>query len=443
MLGFEETLMKPAIILMSLAVLSSGCTAAMLDRHTVNQAMSVTDMRYQEVMDNLAVVAHNTGTLPSFAINGGGIPQITNTVGVEPKTTWDPIGVMSQTLNAFGKYNPQVLWSFEAVASPAQLAALRYTCLWAVCGPEAIDYEGQEYLRAPRRSDIFPPDPCAKNPQTPSAYPHFDVMHQLEHIPPHWLKCGSRCDVPKCACYKAKCCGTYVWVNPEDLHALSEFTLVIMDIVTRDPASLAAAIPTAQVVLYGQPGIDPCNVDPNAKCTRTDCQCSYDPLKTDCTMTVFGPGTDSNAANLQVTESWRIYQGASNICDGKVFDCEPPQISCKDYIVYTDGFVTHIPYVCKQRGLGNPCRLDPAIVKQMREQATKNVLGLPQFKAFSAETVPETAKPQFETRVQNELEALVRANYPDAFEPLEVPQYVPPAPFGSHAPFPTNPNPNR
>src|ERR1700693_4864470 len=156
--------MRAKIALLCLGAFMSGCTADMLDRHTVNQAMSVTDMRYQEVMDNLAVVAHNTGMLPSFALNGGGTPTMTNLVSADPKTTWDPVGFMSQTLNVVGKNNPQVIWNFESVASNIQLAALRYACIWAACGPENVDAEGIEYLRAPRRSDVFPPNPCGQNP---------------------------------------------------------------------------------------------------------------------------------------------------------------------------------------------------------------------------------------------------------------------------------------
>jgi hypothetical protein len=421
--------MRAGIAWFSLAVLASGCTAAVLDRNTVNQAMSVTNMRYQEVMDNLAVVAHNTGTLPSFALNGGGIPQVINVVNVEPKSTWDAVGFLSQSLNVFGKHNPQATWSFEPIVSQFQLAALHYVCLWAVCGPEYVDSDGQEYLRAPRRTDVFPSDPCAKPPS--NRIPHFDVMHRLEQLPPHWLKCGCRRDVHSCACYKAKCGDTYVWVDPGDLKALSDFTLVVLDIASRDPGSLAAAIPTAQVVVCGnfRPDSDPCSacgLGTLCNC-MADCKCSFDPIPpapdttssitngkpADCSMNVGNcdsrtpkAGEQPNAS-LAVTETWQVYQADSEICKNATIDCEPPQISCGHYVVYSGNYMVNLPYVCKARPAGSPCPPKvPAPIDPIGPYANE---------ALRQETYNKRYK---------------EANPPQSFV---IPQFEPPAAYGSHA----------
>jgi hypothetical protein len=414
--------MRFGIFLSALAVVASGCTAAMLDRQTVNQTISITDMRYQEVMDNLAVVAHNTGTLPSFALNGGGVSQVTNLVSVEPKTTWDPVGFISQALNVAGKHNPQVQWNFEAATSNVQLAALRYACIWAGCGPEYVDPDGIEYLRAPKRSDIFPTPTCTDTwppcdaPSPPPAIPHFDVMNRLQQLPPHWLKCGSCRDVDRCACYKAHCCGKYVWVNPPDLKALSDFTLVVLDIATRDPMSLASSPASAQVVVCGDPTA-PDPFDPSAplapcKCS-SDCICAYDPVAPckkmtpsgeidvkDCTMPIQDCKGGMSDPNLQVTETWKVFQADSLLCKDLASHGEVPQISCGNYVVYSGDFVVTLPYICKARPAGSPC---------------------PQ-KVPTHHTGPYSTYPS--------------VNPPQSYG---APQFEPPAPYGSHAPQPSYP----
>jgi hypothetical protein len=435
--------MRARIGLFTLAFALCGCTAEMIDRHTVNQSMSVADMRYQEIMDNLAVIAHNTGTMPSFAINGGGTPQVTNLVSIEPKTSWDPVGFLSQTLNAAGKYNPQVFWTFEAVTTPAQLTALRYACIWATCGAEHVDPEGREYLRAPQRSDVFPTDPCPKNPPAAAtAIPHFDVLSRLEQIPPHWLKIGCRKDVHSCACFKANCCGTYVWVDPGDMKAFSDFTLVILDIVTRDPASLAIAKPTAQVVVSDPLEIDPCNLTvSNGLCDCSQCKCSFDPVTkdpagkptNDCAMVVKpGEPGDQKQPSMHVTETWGVYQRDQRVCQSTPtypYDCAVPEISCGDYIVYSGDFVTVLPYVCKQRPAGRPCP-----VKQLTPDDV-----LKQYPQFGAQLKNMKAEER-QKAMQNQLNEMQLNDYRRATEPLPFPEYVPPAPAGSHAPLPTSPS---
>lgn len=64
--GAEEGVMRNRIVLALVIAVNGGCTTTSVRDHAVNQALSVADMRYQEVLDNLAIVAHNTGRLPSF-----------------------------------------------------------------------------------------------------------------------------------------------------------------------------------------------------------------------------------------------------------------------------------------------------------------------------------------------------------------------------------------
>ena len=54
----------------------------------------------------------------------------------------------------------------------------------------------------------------------------------------NWLKVGSRADVPKEACYIGRHRHISVWIMPEGVGGLSELTLAILDIATREDAAI-------------------------------------------------------------------------------------------------------------------------------------------------------------------------------------------------------------
>ena len=79
---------------------------------------------------------------------------------------------------------------------------------------------------------------------------HFGVASQLERLAqchPGWLHVAPKHAVPWNACYKATCGDMAVWVTEEGMAGLSEFVLILLDIGTADPATLAVASPTASV----------------------------------------------------------------------------------------------------------------------------------------------------------------------------------------------------
>jgi len=54
-------------ILGVVALVYCGCTMLSLERHTVAQNDSAMDMRYREVLENLALIARDPSALPSYA----------------------------------------------------------------------------------------------------------------------------------------------------------------------------------------------------------------------------------------------------------------------------------------------------------------------------------------------------------------------------------------
>ena len=89
--------------------------APWLKHYALNQAMTVSDMRYKQVMYDLAAVANNRGVLPSFALTGGGAANFTRTVSLDTATIWDQAvkGFSRETLGGFGQANPELQWTLD------------------------------------------------------------------------------------------------------------------------------------------------------------------------------------------------------------------------------------------------------------------------------------------------------------------------------------------
>jgi hypothetical protein len=217
-----------------LALLSctcTGCTMMSLERHTLGQTESAIDLRYREVMHNLALIAADPSSLPSYASIFSGTVTVTDQQQVISTTIWQHMkgaggqeGFASQAANP--SVNRQIIqnWNLDPLVVPEKLEVMRAACQWVIGGPEHV------------YRDSFPlligPDQAPVGPQR-----HFDIAKYLERLPPGWLQVGCLKDVPLGACYKAHCGGTWVWVMPEGMKGLADFTLIMQNIARVDSNS--------------------------------------------------------------------------------------------------------------------------------------------------------------------------------------------------------------
>jgi hypothetical protein len=187
------------------------------------------------------MVANNPGTLPSYSLTAAGVANVTNSVSLSSTTAWTrvPPTFGSEILNILGSHTPDLSLGIDPVAEPMLLAGAWYACRWAIWGlPTDQDEYRREYdlLRKPVPMDIVG---ChADDPAGTKQKYHLGVLDKDNSIPFGWLCVGDHCP-PHGTCYQAQCGNTYVWVTPEGLQGLSEFTLVLMDIATIDPTWLA------------------------------------------------------------------------------------------------------------------------------------------------------------------------------------------------------------
>ncbi len=143
------------LLLLLATLIAGGCTVGALERRTINQVQSLADLRYQEVLDNLAVVAANPGVLPSTSVSAGGSVTVTDSLTVDPLTTWTHAvdGFASQSGSLSGKRNPQQQWTLDIVAPEPLLEGMHYAFLWQLIGPPPLGSPAMELLSAPQPGD--------------------------------------------------------------------------------------------------------------------------------------------------------------------------------------------------------------------------------------------------------------------------------------------------
>jgi len=237
--------MKPWTLMMACTLASTGCTALALERHTLALASTSENLRYQEVMDNLAMVARDPSALPAYASIYAGSVTVSDTAQLTSTTGWAHlVGLGAQNGFASELATPQVMrqivdgWTLDPIVVPEKIEALRAVCQWAVYGPETIAPKDMHLLADPDIDQTFGR--------------HFKVQDQLARTRPGWLHRGTFEEVPRCAAYKAHYRATWVWVMPDDLDNLSIITLVFQDIarVNSNSPTLYATLPTASPLIF-------------------------------------------------------------------------------------------------------------------------------------------------------------------------------------------------
>jgi hypothetical protein len=196
----------------------AGCTMTSLERHTVAQIDTTTDLRYQEIVNNLAMIAADPSTLPTYSSIFSGTIFVQDTGQVISTTTWPFAAKLgadatNPSLNRQASQN----WTLDPVMVPEKLEAMRAACQWAIGGRASVHPDSLSLLDRPEQW-----------PRGPNR--HFGVSDKLNELPVGWLDIGAASDVPKHARYKSHCGNTWVWVTSDGMNGLADFTLIIQNI---------------------------------------------------------------------------------------------------------------------------------------------------------------------------------------------------------------------
>jgi len=235
-------MVKPWILAVA-AMACTGCMMTSLDRNSVAQANTVMDLRYREVLDDAALIASCPAALPSYVSIFTGTSQITDTGTMVSTTMWQHVkaagaqnGFASEAANP--QFSRQVFqnWALDPIMVPEKLEALRACYRWVVYGPQTLGARDTSLLASPD--------------EDPSPGRHFGVADRLQALPPGWLHVGVLKDVPAAACLTAHCCDVWVWVLPDGMPGLADFTLIMQDIARVDSNSTTLfTLPPAPSIL--------------------------------------------------------------------------------------------------------------------------------------------------------------------------------------------------
>jgi hypothetical protein len=172
--------------------LASGCLNQEIRYAARRSTNTLPDLQYQQVMDNLATIASNPHFLPYLAVPGQGTIQVTNSKNLSLGLDAPAMTLTPGLVSVGGAHNVTGTWSLGTITSPEKIRSMRAAYQRAVRGRAQGD----------------------------AGYT--------------WLGVGCKGDVPKQAIYVGRHGQVFVWVMPEGIAGLSDLTLTIMDIATRE-----------------------------------------------------------------------------------------------------------------------------------------------------------------------------------------------------------------
>jgi hypothetical protein len=129
------------MLALALVALSTGCTTQALERYTINQAASTADLRYKEVLSNLASIAACHWALPTYSSIFAGTARVSDQVQANPASA-----IARETIAAGGTFSTldQVAldlqaqrsvsenWTLDPTSAPETLAAMRSAIWWVL-----------------------------------------------------------------------------------------------------------------------------------------------------------------------------------------------------------------------------------------------------------------------------------------------------------------------
>ncbi|SFH73353.1 hypothetical protein [Planctomicrobium piriforme] len=215
---------RRAIWIISLLAGLSGCTHLQLSRSAVKQSESVTDLIYQQILDNLALFHCQPDALAHFAVVGTGGTAVNDHGEAGLELEWDPFSIVREQLGLSGFREIQEQWTLAPIVNPEKLRAIR--CVFQIVA-----------------------NGVSTDPEADTLLQSFLGDNYFEWLPQGWYGVGCRKDVPRDALYVGHYGHKFVWVKCGSLDALTRLTIVVLNIATLDP-NPPPAEPTKTVYRY-------------------------------------------------------------------------------------------------------------------------------------------------------------------------------------------------
>lgn len=228
--------MRPRIqILLYILPFFVGCqTHLALRDDTLCTSATLSDLNYQQVLNNVAMFVAQPGAMPSIAVVNSGTVTVADQKLANTSATYAPtltypqqaggVPIVSLLFNPSSQRNVTENWSLLPVTDIDNLRRIR-------CAMQLLVLDGG---------------------QTTDCYKCLDELKQFYLgetdrmdcvLPRGWYHSGCKREVPKDACYVAHYGDTYVWVMSDGIEGLTLFTMTVIDLATGKPHA-----PTKSVV---------------------------------------------------------------------------------------------------------------------------------------------------------------------------------------------------
>ncbi|CAN5134393.1 hypothetical protein BH10PLA2_BH10PLA2_09850 [soil metagenome] len=220
--------MRLCVLFLASLPLFAGCqTHLALRDDTVSTTATLTDLNYQQVLNNVAMFVAQPSSMPSFAVVNSG------TVTVADQKTFNGSAAYAPTLSYLQQSGGQPI--LNLIANPS--SQRNVTENWSLL--PVTDVDNLRRIRCAFQLLVL------NGGETTNCYQCLNLLKQFYLgetdrmdcvLPKGWYH-TSCCkeDVPKNACYKANYGNTYVWVTSEGIEGLSLFTMTVIDLATGKP----------------------------------------------------------------------------------------------------------------------------------------------------------------------------------------------------------------
>jgi len=184
--------------------------------------LTVSDIYFQQVLNNVARFEVNSAAMPSFSVVSAGTVNIQDSSGATLAPTYSPtlssamqgggaLPILSILFGLNAQRSVTENWSTAPVTDSDNIRRMR--CAFQLL----VGREASECDRCEARLKEF-----------------FIASTETQEclLPRGWYYVGCKNDVPPDACYVAHYCDTYVWVTYEGIDGLTRFTITVLDIAT-------------------------------------------------------------------------------------------------------------------------------------------------------------------------------------------------------------------
>lgn len=253
------------LVAAALLPLFVGCTHCSLTRNTVLTTTTITDIKYTEVLNNLAMFSCHPETLPNHVHLADGVVQINDRAGFGQSGGFT---LFEGSIFGFDQFGPDAQrqvteqWGTDATTDPERLTELQdlYRAAFGLTPlppPNSISYLRQKESETNKASDKKMGDSSTDSSGGPSGTTskggggstppsggsssgdhgrHVPIEVLLTDVPPPgWFHVGCKKDVPKGACYVGHWGDRYSWVTADGVPQLARFTVTVLNVIKLKP----------------------------------------------------------------------------------------------------------------------------------------------------------------------------------------------------------------